>query len=120
MGREIADRAANYIGWLPYVWGGASLSEGADCSGFVGQILASFGLLDQGRADRHSYDSGGLRHEGYEVSFSQIQPGDVVCYHGHVAFYFGNGIIVHEPSPGKYCSYGDVHVLDVICVRRFY
>ena len=120
LGREIADLAAEYVGWLPYIWGGASLSEGADCSGFVGQIMAKKGLLDQARADCHSYDSAGLRHEGYAVPLSDIRPGDVVCYHGHVAIYYGNGLIVHEPSPGKTASYASVYVLDIITVRRMY
>ena len=120
LGREIADTAAAYVGWLPYVWGGASLVSGADCSGFVGQILASKGLLDQGRANTHGYDSGSLRSVGYGVSYESLQPGDIVCYSGHVAIYFGNGIVVHEPAPGRFCEYGSVNMASIICIRRMY
>ncbi|MBQ9910849.1 MAG: C40 family peptidase [Lachnospiraceae bacterium] len=120
LGREIADLAATYVGWLPYVWGGASLTNGADCSGFVSQIMAAKGLLDQGRANTHGYDSGSLRSVGYGVAMENIMPGDIVCYSGHVAIYFGNGIVVHEPAPGRFAEYGNVHMLGIVCIRRLY
>ena len=120
LGREIADRAAAYVGWLPYVWGGVSLSTGADCSGFIGQIMASFGLLDQSMADYHGYCSYNFPYLGYEVPISEILPGDVICYKGHVAIYYGNGIIVHEPNLNRYCEYGSMYVLPIISIRRLY
>ncbi|MBP5254770.1 MAG: C40 family peptidase, partial [Lachnospiraceae bacterium] len=120
LGRAIADRAASFVGWLPYIWGGASLETGADCSGFVGQIMASFGLLDQTYANYHGYCSYNFPYLGYEVPLDQIQPGDVVCYKGHVAIYFGNQMIVHEPNINRFCEYGSLYVLPIISVRRLY
>ena len=119
-GHRIADYAASFVGRLPYVWGGASLTYGADCSGFCGQIYAAFGLLDQGAANAHAYNSTSMRTIGYGVDISQIQPGDLICYPGHVAIYFGNGVAVHEPSPGHYASYGNLYMLPIVTIRRLY
>ncbi len=106
IGRQMADYAESFVGWLPYVWGGASLQYGCDCSGFLGQILAHFGKLDQGAANAHRYCSWDYRSLGYQVANDQVQPGDIVCYDGHVAIYFGNGLIIHEPAEGRKCEYG--------------
>ena len=119
LGRQMADYAASFVGKLPYVWGGASLTTGADCSGFVGQILAHFGLVDQSKANWHAYCSYDFPNMGIPVALSDIQPGDVICYSGHVAMYFGDGIAVHEPSPGNYCSYGRYDMLPILTIRRF-
>lgn len=118
-GREMADYAATFVGILPYIWGGASLTTGADCSGFLGQILAHFGFLDQGKANWHGYVSGDFRSLGREVPLSEIRPGDIICYNGHVAMYFGKGIIVHEPNPNRFAEYGSMNVLPILTVRRF-
>ena len=119
-GEEIAEYAATFVGTLPYIFGGASLTTGADCSGFCGQILAHFGLIEQWEADTHAYDSRAMRDLGTAVSVSEILPGDLVCYNGHVAIYYGNGMIVHEPKPGRNCEFGDLYVLPVITVRRLW
>jgi len=116
--RDVVKYAESFVGILPYVWGGASLTKGADCSGFVGQIFAHFGLLDQTKASRHEYDSYDLRRVGVAVDIKDIQPGDIVCYPGHVAIYYGNGICIHEPSVGRKCDYGDLYMLKIVCVRR--
>ena len=118
LGESIADFAATFVGTLRYVWGGASLKTGADCSGFAAQIYAHFGLLDQGAANIHAYDSTALRSVGHAVSLSQIQPGDLVCYNGHVAIYYGGGLCVNEPAPGRYCSYDSLYMLPIITIRR--
>ena len=118
-GRAIADYAETFIGVLPYVWGGASLTAGADCSGFVGQILAHFGILDQGQANRHAYSSWTYRDMGAVVSEADIRPGDVICYNGHVAIYFGNNMVVHEPNTGRKAEYGNLYMMPIICIRRF-
>ena len=120
LGHRIADYAASFVGRLPYVWGGASLTYGADCSGFCGQIYAAFGLLDQGAANAHAYNSTSMRNIGYAVDISQIQPGDLICYPGHVAIYFGNGVAVHEPAPGRCAEYGNLYMLNIITIRRLY
>ena len=120
IGVSIADYAATFVGTLPYVWGGASLKSGADCSGFCAQIYAHFGYIDQGMANVHGYDSTSLRSVGYAVSVDEIMPGDLVCYRGHVAIYYGNGMVVHEPSVGKKCSFGYLYMMPIVCVRRLH
>lgn len=86
-GSEAVVYACQFVG-NPYVWGGSSLTNGIDCSGFVKAIYAHFGVNLQG-------NSTGLQSVGVEVVEKNIQPGDIVCYSGHVALYIGNGKIVH-------------------------
>jgi len=117
-GAQIALYAATFVDWLPYVWGGASLTTGADCSGFCQQIYAHFGLFDQNEANAHAYDSWRLRTLGREVSRAEVMPGDLICYNGHVAIYYGDGIVVHEPRPGRNCSFGNIDMLPIIMIRR--
>lgn len=90
-GTEIANFALQFVG-NPYVWGGNSLTNGIDCSGFVKAVYAHFGysLPRTSKAQRSA---------GRAVSFSELQPGDIVCYSGHVAIYIGGGRIVHASSP---------------------
>ena len=77
----------------PYVWGGNSLTNGCDCSGFVVQVYAHFGINLSG-----SRNSAALRSVGQAVSYNNIQPGDIVCYAGHVGIYAGGGVIVEAQS----------------------
>ena len=119
-GRAIADFAASFVGKLPYVWGGFSLTTGTDCSGFCTLVFAHFGLL----AANRGYWSGNLQTVGTEVCNSSnfnlglVRPGDMICYPGHVAIYYGNGIIVHEPDVGRKAEFGSVYVKSIITVRR--
>lgn len=91
MGRAVANYALQFVG-NPYVWGGTSLTNGADCSGFVMSVYKNFGvsLPHSSAADR----SVGAAVNGLE----NAQPGDLVCYSGHVALYIGNGQIVHAST----------------------
>lgn len=86
-GSEAVIYACQFVG-NSYVYGGSSLTNGIDCSGFVKAIYAHFGVNLHG-------NSKGLRSVGVEVAEKDIQPGDIVCYEGHVALYIGGGKIVH-------------------------
>ncbi len=119
-GQQMANYAATFVGWLPYVWGGTSLKEGADCSGFAAQIYAHFGYCSQQEANSHRMDSLSMRGWGRAVDISQIHPGDLVCYNGHVAIYYGGGLVVHEPAPGRKCEFGSLYMMPIIGIRRLW
>ena len=89
-GSSVVDYATQFVG-NPYVWGGTSLTGGADCSGFVQSVYANFGVS----LPRTSYEQ---QNAGVEVSYADAQPGDLICYGGHVAIYMGNGQIVHASN----------------------
>jgi uncharacterized protein YgiM (DUF1202 family) len=89
-GQAVVDYAVQFVG-NPYVWGGESLTNGADCSGFVKAIFAKFGAS-------LPHSSASLRSVGYGIKESDVKPGDIICYSGHVAIYIGDGKIVHASS----------------------
>lgn len=89
-GQAVADYACQFVG-NPYVWGGESLTNGADCSGFIKAVYAHFGVS----LPHSSYS---LRSVGRAVSASEMRAGDIVCYDGHVAIYIGGGRIVHASN----------------------
>ena len=89
-GSSVVNYATQFVG-NPYVWGGTSLTGGADCSGFVQSVYANFGVS----LPRTSYEQ---QNAGTEVSYADAQPGDLICYGGHVAIYMGNGQIVHASN----------------------
>ena len=89
-GSSVVDFATQFVG-NPYVWGGTSLTDGADCSGFVQSVYAKFGVS----LPRTSYEQ---QNAGTEVSYADAQPGDLICYGGHVAIYMGDGKIVHASN----------------------
>lgn len=87
LGSQIAAYACQFIG-NPYVWGGTSLTNGCDCSGFVMSVYKHFGYS----LPRTSY---GQETCGRAVSYANAQPGDIVCYTGHVGIYIGDGMMVN-------------------------
>lgn len=89
-GQAVVDYAVQFVG-NPYRYGGTSLTKGADCSGFVMKVYEAFGI----KLPRSSYD---LRKVGKKVKASEMQPGDIICYSGHVAIYMGDGRIVHASN----------------------
>jgi len=89
-GAEVAQFALNYVG-NPYVWGGVSLTNGADCSGFIMTVYKQFGYS-------LPHSSFSMRSSGVGVDLSEAQAGDIICYSGHVALYIGNGQIVHAKN----------------------
>lgn len=94
-GQDIADYGCEFIG-NKYVWGGTSLTNGADCSGFVQQVYFHFGYTDCPRTSTEQ------RSYGREVSYSDAQPGDIICYSGHVGIYIGNNQIVNASNSKPY------------------
>mgnify|MGYP002852563963 CR=1 FL=1 len=112
-GSSVVSYANQFVG-NPYVWGGNSLTDGCDCSGFVQQVFANFGINYGARMT-----SGGFRGVGQEVSYNYMQPGDIVCYPGHVAIYAGGGTIVEAQSTATgITNYRSVNCHSIITIRR--
>lgn len=109
-GSDVVSYACQFIG-NPYVWGGESLTNGADCSGFIKIVYANFGIS-------LPHSSVALQRAGSEVSYENAQPGDIVCYAGHVAIYMGGGQIVHASSPSTGIKTGSATYRSIISVRR--
>lgn len=109
-GKDIANFACQYIG-NPYVAGGTSLTNGADCSGFVMAVYNNFGIS----LPRSSYAQSTV---GRGVSYSEAQPGDVIYYGGHVGIYIGNGQIVHASTERTGIKITSATYRSIITVRR--
>ena len=109
-GKEIANYACGFVG-NPYVAGGRSLTKGADCSGFTQSVYKAFGYS----LPRNSTSQ---RSVGKEVSYAAAEPGDIICYPGHVAIYIGNGKIVHASSAKTGIKISNALYRDILCVRR--
>ena len=107
----IADYAQTFVGNLPYVWGGTSLKSGADCSGFVQSIFKKFGVS----LPRSSDEQG---RTGRKIKASQLQPGDLVHYDGHIAIYIGNGNVCHASSKKTGVKISKYNYRTVCCCRN--
>lgn len=113
LGVAVAEYALQFVG-NPYVWGGTSLTNGADCSGFVMSVYANFGvsLPHSSKADRT---------QGYAVDgLENAQPGDLICYSGHVALYIGNGQIVHAANSRKGIIVSNADYKQILAIRRIF
>lgn len=109
-GQQIADYACKFIG-NPYVAGGTSLTNGADCSGFVMSVYQAFGYS----LPRSSYAQSAV---GKGVSYSEAQPGDIIYYGGHVGIYIGNGQIVHASTERTGIKITSATYRSIITIRR--
>lgn len=109
-GQEVINYACQFIG-NPYVWGGTSLTEGADCSGFVQSVYAHFGVS----LPRTTYE---MENSGYEVSYEDALPGDLILYDGHVGLYMGDGNIVNAMNPEKGIGICSATYRNILTVRR--
>lgn len=110
MGKRVAKYACQYIG-NPYVAGGTSLTNGADCSGFTYRVYKDFGY----NLPRTSYEQ---RSAGTGVDYADAQPGDLICYDGHVALYIGGGMIVHASTARTGIKVGTATYRTILSVRR--
>ena len=116
-GQQIADYAVQFVG-NPYVWGGTSLTNGADCSGFTLSVFANFGIGLSRTAESQSYG-------GTSVDFGSLQPGDLLFYNStgsidHVAIYIGGGQIVHAANSRKGIIISDAYYQTPVCARRYW
>ncbi len=110
LGKQIANYACQFVG-CPYVSGGTSLTNGADCSGFTYRVFADFGYS----IPRTSFAQ---RNAGAGVEYANAQPGDIICYEGHVGLYIGGGKIVHASTPSSGIKISNATYRSILCVRR--
>ena len=117
LGQQIADYAVQFVG-NPYVYGGTSLTNGADCSGFTQSVMANFGIYLARTAADQSYG-------GTSVSISDIQPGDLLFYSdgggiSHVAMYIGGGQIVHAATESQGIIISNYNYDAPVCAARYW
>lgn len=112
-GNAVVNYACRFVG-NPYVYGGTSLTNGTDCSGFVMSVYANFGIS-------LPHSSSAMRSVGYGVSLADAQPGDIICYSGHVAIYCGNNTVVHASTAATGIKYSSpANYKSVLAVRRIF
>lgn len=112
-GQSVVNYASQFLG-NPYVYGGSSLTGGTDCSGFVMSVYSHFGVS-------LPHSSSALRGAGYGVSYDSMQPGDIICYNGHVAIYAGGNTVIHASNPADGIKYtSPANYRTVVAVRRIF
>ena len=111
-GSSVANYALQFVG-NPYVYGGSSLTNGTDCSGFVMSVYGAFGV-------GLPHSSSALRGCGYAVDPGSMSPGDIVCYSGHVGICIGNGQIVHASNAATGIKVSTAYYRDILAVRRIF
>lgn len=111
-GAAVVSYASQFVG-NPYVYGGSSLTNGTDCSGFVMSVYSAFGV-------GLPHSSSAMRSVGYGVDVNSMQAGDIVCYSGHVGIYTGNGTIVNALNTSSGITYTNVNYSPILAVRRIY
>ena len=109
-GQEVISFASSFIG-NPYAWGGTSLTNGADCSGYVQSVYAEFGIS----LPRTTW---GMETSGVPVSFEEAMPGDLFLYEGHVGLYMGDGTIVNALNSSSGITITDAFYQPVKTIRR--
>ncbi len=113
MGITVAEYAVQFIG-NPYVWGGTSLTNGVDCSGFTMKIYETYGVT-------LPHSSSAQRKHGYAVDgLENAQPGDLICYSGHVAIYIGDGMIVHASNEKDGIKVSKAAYRKILAIRRIF
>lgn len=112
-GEALVEYAVQFVG-NPYVWGGTSLTKGADCSGFVMKVYEKFGVT-------LPHSSAADRKQGYAVKgLENAQPGDLICYSGHVAIYIGDGMIVHAANSKAGIIISKADYRKILAIRRIF
>ncbi len=111
-GSSVVNYGAQFVG-NPYVYGGSSLTNGTDCSGFVMSCYSAYGVS-------LPHSSSAMRSVGYGVSYDEMQPGDIVCYSGHVGIYAGNGTLLHASNKRTGITYSNVNYKNILAIRRIF
>lgn len=109
-GQAVIDYASQFLG-NPYVWGGTSLTEGCDCSGYVQSVYANFGVA----LPRTTWD---MENVGYEVSYEEAQPGDLFLYEGHIGLYMGDGTIINAIDEANGIGITNANYTTIKTIRR--